>query len=345
MHWHHNLNPFILGPWHLGYFDNFGIRWYSLPYIFGFVGVWLALHKAVVARRIPNGDLDRLDESSLLLITSIIVGGRFGYFLLNRTRDLATWDGWKELPKVWHGGMAFFGAVVMVFCTEYFYCKKHRLGFWHGADRIMWVFAMALGFGRIANFINGELYGIPTNQHWGVMFPNVAATDLINGQNVYRHPVQLYSAVTHWMLAFFLLYLLRRKPRTKFDRVPGFTCFWFLGGYGLLRFLTDFWRQETIWVIPHYLNGGQGLSLLLLIAGIVCAQVRYRALVKYGQPWDWYPEEGVTGELPPECNAFLDAKAADASEAAIALAKKVEKATSPAEQPKPKARPKAKRKR
>jgi phosphatidylglycerol:prolipoprotein diacylglycerol transferase len=304
----HNLNPFILGPWQVPHMGEVGIRWYSLPYILGFLALYSALHRAVVRNRIPNADLDRLEEASLLLILSIIVGGRVGYFLLNEPGSLLSWRGWLEIPQVWHGGMAFFGAVALLFGSEYFYCRKHRLGFWHAADRCMWIFALALGFGRLANFVNAELYGIPTNGTWGVMFPErlVAVTDLVNGRNVPRHPVQIYCALTHFLLAGFLVWRLRRTPRTRFDRVPGFTVFWFLGGYGLLRFITDFWRQERFWVIPGLVNGGQALSLGLAVVALVCARVRVRSLQRHGQPWDWYPEAGVDGELPPEAHAWRD---------------------------------------
>jgi phosphatidylglycerol:prolipoprotein diacylglycerol transferase len=307
MIWQHNLRPFILGPWRLGPIDQFGIRWYSLPYILGFVAIYAALRRAVMSRRIPNADEDRLEEAALLLIVSIIVGGRIGYFVLNEPGRLLHVDGWIELPQVWHGGMAFFGAVAMLFTTEYFYCRHWRLGFWHGADRIMWIFAVALGFGRIANFINGELYGIPTNGHWGVVFPQVPDAEWIGGVNVPRHPVQLYSAVSHWALGLLLLYLLWRRPRREFDRVPGFTCFWFLGGYGFLRFATDFWRHETIWIWQPYLNGGQALSLALMVAALIGARIRVKLLKERGGPLDWYPPEGVSGELPAECHAWLDA--------------------------------------
>lgn len=312
-HWiyTHHLNPYILGPWQL-WGDSFGIRWYSLPYMLGFLAIYGSLYQAVMRDRIPNADTDKLEESSLLLITSVIVGGRFGYFLLNRTSELGTLRGWLELPQVWHGGMAFFGAVAMVWLTEFFYCRKHRLGFWHGADRIMWVLAVALGFGRLANFVNGELYGSPTNGSWGVIFPDA---ELINGANVPRHPVQLYSALTHWLLGLALLWLIKRKPRCEFHRVPGFTAFYFLIGYGLMRVLTDVWRHEEIWIIPGVLNGGQLLSLLLAVVGVVLAVVRVKSLKAHGQPWDWYGDDGVEGDLMPEAHAWRDSGGAAAAAA------------------------------
>jgi len=313
MIWHNNLDPFILGPW-LVRGQELGIRWYSLPYIICFISIYAALHRAVHARRIPNADSDRLEEGALLLILSIIVGGRLGYFVLNHPASLLTWQGWAEVPKVWHGGMAFFGAAFTVFVSEYFYCRRHKLGFWHASDRIMWIFALALGFGRVANFINSELVGIPTSGGWGVIFDRLPPSEWINGVNVPRHPVQLYSALTHWALGLWLLYLLRRRPRTLFDRVPGFTCFWFLGGYGLMRILSDFFREESIWIIPGVFNGGQALSLAMMLAAMAGARLRVKLLTRHGQEHDWYPEGGVTAPLPEVCHAYLDGLPKEAPE-------------------------------
>lgn len=304
--YHHNLDPFLIGPYVVGPIRNFGIRWYSLAYILGFLAIYASLYRAVIRRRIPNGDLERLEEACLILIAAVILGGRLGYFILIEPHKLLTLQGWLEVPQVWRGGMAFFGAALTVFVTEYWYCRKNRVGFWHGADRLVWVLAFALGFGRIANFINGELYGIPTDGQWGVYFPGAP---LVNGLNVPRHPVQLYSAVSHWLLGFFLLYLLKRRPRSRFDRIPGFTVFWFLSGYGLLRFVTDFWRHEA--TDFGLINGGQVLSLVLVVVGLVAARVRYVAFTKHASEVDWYPPEGVEGELPAEAHAFVDAVVAD----------------------------------
>lgn len=309
MIYQHHLDPFLLGPWHLGRFSNFGIRWYSLAYIVGFLWIYWSLYRAVTRRRIPNATLDHLEEACLILIASVIVGGRLGYFILNEPHKLTSLEGWLEVPQVWRGGMAFFGAAAAVFGFEYWYCRRHRLGFWHGADRFCWPLAFALGFGRIANFINGELFGMPTNGHWGVVFPNAP---LIDGVNVPRHPVQLYSAVSHWLLGFYLLYLVRRRPRTQFQRVPGFTVFTFLSGYGLLRFATDFWRYET--VDFGAINGGQVLSLVLFAIGLLAARVRWRAFTANAQEADWYPPEGVEADLPPEAHAWVDAQARERDE-------------------------------
>ena len=304
MFYTHHLNPFLIGPFTLGQFHNIGIRWYSLAYIFGFLSIYGVLYKAVSRRRLPNADLERLEEACLIVILSVIVGGRVGYFVLNEPQRLTTLAGWLEVPQVWRGGMAFFGAAFCLFTFEYLYCRKHHIGFWHGADRMVWVLAFALGFGRCANFINGELYGVPTNGHWGVYFPVDMSRDLVHGINVPRHPIQLYAAVSHWLLGFYLLWVLRRKPRTPFDRVPGFTCFHFLCGYGLLRFSTDFWRQESIWIGP--LNGGQWLSLALFFVGLGLARWRFKAFTAVATEIDWYPPEGVDGELPVELHAYID---------------------------------------
>ena len=189
--YHHDLDPFLLGPFSVGSFHNIGVRWYSLAYIVGFLWVYAVLYRTVLRRRLPNADLERLEEACLILICAIILGGRLGYFILNEPWRLLTWQGWKDLPRVWQGGMAFFGAAVAVFGTEYWYCRKNKVGFWHGSDRFVWVLAFSLGFGRVANFINGELWGVPTNGHWGVLFPQ----SIVDGPVVPRHPVQLYEAL------------------------------------------------------------------------------------------------------------------------------------------------------
>lgn len=323
MIYHHDLDPFLLGPWQVGPFENFGIRWYSLAYIVGFIWLYYALYKAAVRRQIPNGGLERLEEASLLLIASVIVGGRLGYFILNEPEKLTTLQGWLEVPQVWHGGMAFFGAALAIFVAPYIYCRRNRIGFWHAADRVMYVFAFALGFGRVANFINAELIGLPTGGNWGVIFPTAP---LIDGVNVPRHPAQLYEAVSHWLLGALLICLLKARPRTTFQRMPGYHVFVFLVVYGLLRFLTDFWRYE-----PEHsygpLNGSQLMSLLFLLIGIVTGIVRYKVFSKYAAEEDWYPPEGAAGELPDSAHAFLDEQIAkaEAEKAAKDEAKKTGK--------------------
>ena len=297
--YHHNLSPFLF---RFGT-GNFGLRWYSLAYISAFIWIYLVLAKAVRRKRIPNADDERLEEACLYLIGSIIVGGRLGYFILNQPHTLLTLQGWLEVPQLWHGGMAFYGAAFALFYVMNWYCKTRQIGFWHGADKIMWVFAFALGFGRLANFINGELYGIPTDGTWGVIFP-VEPQDLIHGVNVPRHPIQLYAALSHFLLGFYLLWVLKRKPRTEFDRVPGFTMFHFFCGYGLWRFVTDFWRHETIFF--GALNGGQVLSLVFFGIGLLTAHWRYRVVKAKGTALDWYPPEGNDGELPDGSFAELE---------------------------------------
>ena len=118
--------------------------------------------------------------------------------------------------------------------------------------------------------------------------------------------------------------MLRRKPHTPFDRVPGFTCFHFLVGYGILRAITDHWRPERVNFGP--ITGGQALSLALAVIGLIGAQVRYRMIRKYGAELDYYPEDGVDGALPDEVHAHIDAinaerRAREAAKAAETAAK------------------------
>ncbi len=317
MIWHIDPNPYALGPWRPALLggQEFGIRWYSLPYIITFLVVYYVLTRAARQRRIPNATPERMEDAALLLLLSVMVGGRVGYFLLNQPSKLLTGQGWLEMFQIWHGGMAFFGAVALVVVVDYWYCQRHHISFWHATDHVAWIIAIGLGFGRIANFINSELIGIPTGGPWGVVFDSLPPEAWINMTNPPRHPVQLYSALTHFLLGFWLLYLLRRKPRREFDRVPGFTCFWFLGGYGLLRFITDFWRVETTWIIPGVFSGGQALSLALFLLALLGARLRAEAVRKSTEPCAWYPEEGFTAPLPDECHAYLDAQTAAASPA------------------------------
>lgn len=334
MLYNHDLDKFFLGPWLLpavrlfgheyGPFHNFGIRWYSLAYIVGFLLTYGVLRRAVRRRQIPNADMERLEEACLILITTVIVGGRLGYFLLNEPHSLLTLEGWKHLPMVWEGGMAFFGAAVAVFGVEYWFCRVNKVGFWHGADKMAVVLAVALGLGRIANFINGELWGNPTNGAWGVRFPDA---ELIGGVQVARHPVQLYAALSHFLLAWWCARQMHRPVTSDFQRMPGFVLFHFLGGYGLLRFVTDFWRHESEAVFYGPIHGGQVLSLALLVAAVVGAWWRYRWLKQRGGELDWYPPEGCDAALADEHHMFIDQirrerRAADAEAAAKRAAKR-----------------------
>ena len=245
--WTHNLSPFLVSFEWNG--QPVGLRWYGLAYILGFVLGALALHKAARRGEIENLTADAIDRLIWALIAGIVVGGRLGFVVQN----LPAWRADPFFPfKIWEGGMAFFGGLFGVICAVVWAVRRYKLQFWQVTDALTFPAALGLGFGRLTNFINGELVGAPTNGNWGVIFPKVDALP--------RHPSQLYEAASHFALWAFLLFLSRRHHEWAREKT-GRLSLVFLVFYGIARFLTDFFRADDTYFGPF--SSGQWVSLAL----------------------------------------------------------------------------------
>ncbi|MBD3361367.1 prolipoprotein diacylglyceryl transferase [Candidatus Woesearchaeota archaeon] len=242
MVFYHNLDPVLLqlGP--------IKIYWYGLMYVISFIVVYLYVRSAVRHKklRISLADLDNL---MILLTLALLIGARlFEVFLYNPAYYLANP---LQIPMVWKGGLSFHGGLVGVVIVGFLFAKKKKIKFLHLCDIFVVPLALAQAFGRLGNFINGELYGRITNLPWGMKFPDAEG---------FRHPSQLYE-LGYNLVIFSFLFLKRNKQQPA-----GYLLSWFLILYSIFRFLTEFVREPEVMVGP--LTLGQVLNIGMLIAGI-----------------------------------------------------------------------------
>jgi phosphatidylglycerol:prolipoprotein diacylglycerol transferase len=229
------------------------IRWYGLFYALGFLLGYYVLRKAAREKRIANLTQKLADDYIFLLIMAGVLGGRLFYVLVYNPLYYA--HNLLEAPAVWHGGMSIHGGLLAGICMTWYFCKKHKINFYEVADALVAPFALAIVFVRIANYLNGELWGTVTSVPWCVLFP---------GADGCRHPSQLYEAA--YSLALFAI-LTAAGWR---DRLATGVRFWaFIGLYGALRFLVTFYRELD----PQDpgllgLGIGQWLSLLMVLAAV-----------------------------------------------------------------------------
>lgn len=233
------------------------VRWYALAYLAGIIGGW---HYAMaIAKRLGGAVTpDHIDRAITWITFGIILGGRLGYVLFYKPEFYFANPG--EIVKIWHGGMSFHGGMLGVILAIILYCRKYRLDMWRLLDIAAIVTPIGLFFGRIANFINGELYGRVTDAAIGMVFPN--------GGPEPRHPSQLYEAAGEGLLLFLILnYLLYR---TKASQHPGKISGWFLTIYGAVRFIIEFFREpdDFLGLYGNLLSHGQLLCLPMIALGI-----------------------------------------------------------------------------
>ena len=232
------------------------VHWYGLMYLFGFVGAWWM---GVVRARRPEYGWKKEEIGDVLFYGAlgVILGGRFGYILFYNF-DLFLQDP-LILVRVWQGGMSFHGGLLGVLLAMWFYGHKTGRSFFQVTDFIApWV-PIGLGAGRIGNFINGELWGRPTDLPWGMVFPFVDSQP--------RHPSMLYEALLEGLLLFLILWLYSSKLR-PLRAVSGM----FLLCYGVFRFLVEFVRQPDAhigYLASDWLTMGHILSAPMIFFGIL----------------------------------------------------------------------------
>jgi phosphatidylglycerol:prolipoprotein diacylglycerol transferase len=256
-HWVHDWSPFLLR-----FPDGFpleGIRFYGLAYLLGFVAAYLLLRLYRARGRSPLGPGQELDLFTYLLI-GVIAGGRLGYVLFYDTAAFLRNP--LLLFEIWKGGMASHGGMIGVVVALALFTRRHRISFLALADRLATVAPVGLFLGRLANFINGELWGRPTTVPWAVIFPE-SPPDPATGLPEPRHPSQLYQAATEGLLLFaWLQWRFWRNPRLPAGQLGAE----FLLGYGILRILTELFRAPDAPLILG-LSRGQFFSLPLVLVG------------------------------------------------------------------------------
>jgi phosphatidylglycerol:prolipoprotein diacylglycerol transferase len=234
------------------------IRWYGLMYILGFIASYFLISRQERARRLGlRGPL--LQSLMGYLAMGLIIGARLGYILFYQYADLADYLRHPlEIIAVWHGGMSFHGGLMGALIAGILFCRRNRLSLWEVGDTVIVTAPVGLFLGRLGNFINGELYGRPSNVPWAMIFPM--------GGPVPRHPSQLYEAALEGVLLFIILWKLKdRKYR------PGTMVCVFLAGYGVFRFVVEFFRQpdQQIGLFWGVLSMGQILCLFMILAAIL----------------------------------------------------------------------------
>ena len=230
------------------------IRWYSLSYIFGLVFGWyLAKNKMIK----DTNQKEYFDDYVTYLIISIILGGRLGYVIFYNLDYYLLFP--IKVLFIWEGGMSFHGALLGVLIAIYSFRKSININFLQLTDFIVLYVPIGLFFGRIGNFINSELYGIPTYSSWGVIFPLL--------DNIPRHPSMLYEALLEGVALFIILLLLSRKHFST----PGFLTSIFLVFYSIFRFMIEFVRvpdSHIGYIWSDWLTLGQLLSVPMTFFGI-----------------------------------------------------------------------------
>jgi phosphatidylglycerol---prolipoprotein diacylglyceryl transferase len=237
----------------------FAIRWYALAYVVGILIGWRYARGLAARGESPLTPV-LLDDFVTWAVVGIVLGGRLGYILFY---DLGAY---LEQPLkiffLWEGGMSFHGGLLGMITAMALFARRHRLRFFHLTDPVAAATPIGLFLGRLANFINGELYGRPTDVPWAMVFPRDQPLQLP------RHPSQLYEAGLEGILLFIFLFIAVRRFRAL--RKPGMESGLFLVGYGVCRIIAEYFRQPDIQL--GYLIGGttmgQLLSLPMIAFGI-----------------------------------------------------------------------------
>lgn len=256
-YWVHHLSPFVIR-----FGENFGVRWYGLAYVLGFLaGGWMMMRyhragrSALPAQRVP--------DFIVALVAGVLIGGRLGYFLLYdfdllRSNPLV-------LLRVWEGGMASHGGFIGGVLAVWWFARRSGLPFLHLGDVVATTVPVGLLLGRVANFINGELWGKITAVSWAVIFPRSAPEGTPVALIAPRHPSQLYEAALEG--ALLLGFMQWRFWKSDVVRAqPGRLSGEFLVAYAVLRIIGEIFREPDAPLILG-LSRGTFYSLLLVLAG------------------------------------------------------------------------------
>ncbi len=246
------------------HFGPLQIRWYGLMYVLGFIASYLLVRHQI--GRFQLKELGRHFENlNLVLIISLVVGGRLGYVLFYNLPYYLQHP--LEIVATWQGGMSFHGGLLGLVVAGYFYCRKHELDFWRTADVYVVTVPIGLGLGRIGNFINGELFGRVADVPWAMVFPG--------GGQLPRHPSQLYECLLEGVLLFIVLWNLKNRQVNR-QWPSGAMLASFLIGYGILRWIVELFREPDahLGFVAVGLTMGQLLSGAMILAGVLLLVVR-----------------------------------------------------------------------
>ena len=229
------------------------VHWYGLMYLLGFAAVWL-LGRWRIRQGRTDLSLRDLEDIIFYSVIGVVVGGRLGYALIYKPGHYLSHP--LEILHIWEGGMSFHGGLIGVIVVLLWYARRRGRHILDVADFIAPMIPLGLAAGRWGNFINGELWGRPTDLPWGMVFPYAGPLP--------RHPSQLYEMVFEGLLLFALLWWYSSTPRQR-GQVSGM----FLVGYGTARFFVEFTREpdDFLGLIAAGLSMGQLLSIPMVLAG------------------------------------------------------------------------------
>ena len=233
---------------------SLSIRWYSLAYIFGIIFGWVYCKKILIK---DNIILKLFEDYISYLIIGIIIGGRLGYIIFYHFPYFL--NNPIEIFMIWNGGMSFHGGLIGVIISSYLFSKKNKKDIFIFLDLVSITAPIGIFFGRISNFVNGELVGKITNSSWGVFFPNY--------DDKLRHPSQLYEAFLEGIILFLILNIFISKTFFKKGKCAAL----FLILYGILRIFSELFREPDLQVgyFYNYITMGSLLSFLMFISGLI----------------------------------------------------------------------------
>ncbi len=260
------FDPVLL---HLG---PLSIRWYALAYIVSLVLGWRVMRRLAQWAPVAATPVE-VDDFLSWATLGVVLGGRLGYVLFYQPGLYFSHP--ASILEVWHGGMSFHGGALGVILALVAFTLKRRLPMLLFADRLCTVVPIGLGFGRIANFINGELWGRPAPAWlpWAMIYPRV--------DQVPRHPSEIYQALGEGLLLFVVMMLAARRPGLRGR--PGFLSGLFLAGYAVARIIGELFRQPDAFIgfLAFGITMGQLLCLPMLVAGIgLMLQARLRPVAR-----------------------------------------------------------------
>ena len=283
----HQIDPIALslGP--------LQVHWYGIMYLLGFAAAWFLGRHRIRAGCLPGVDANGYGDLMFYAMLGVVLGGRIGYVLFY------AFEGFLENPlmlfKVWEGGMSFHGGLLGVFLAIAWWARRHRLHVFDVVDFVAPLVPPGLGFGRLGNYIGGELWGKYTQAGWGVIFPRaekeLANLDAAQLQAQYasgaldhfaRHPSQLYQATLEGLVLFCALWWFSRRPRPRYAVAGLFALL-----YGLFRFVVEFVRvpdAQLGYLAFGWLTMGQVLSLPLVALGLFWLWRSRRAPTLQPQP-------------------------------------------------------------
>lgn len=233
----------------------FNVHWYGIMYLCGFIAA-LAIGRYRASKPYTPVNKAQVEDMIFYGAMGVVVGGRFGYVFLYNFEKFLENPLW--LFKIWEGGMAFHGGLIGVIVAMVLYARKLRISFLSLMDFVAPLVPLGLGFGRLGNFIGGELWGRQTDVSWAMVFPK-------DPSGLLRHPSQLYQAFLEGLVLFSVVFWFSRKPRPE-----GSVGALFLIVYGAQRFFVEFFRESDAHLEPMFgwMSRGQFLSVPMILVGL-----------------------------------------------------------------------------